>query len=525
MDEEQLYAHITSALVRDLPLIGQHYEHDGVAVLVGSGPSVEGQVESIKAQRALGRPIVALKDAHDWLQDHGIVPDYAAAIDPQDNQWKCFQKKHPDIKYFIASQCHPSLFDHLSDMQVFLWHLYIAKGQSIPPHGTALIAGGTTTGLRTISLLYSMGYRQFELYGYDSCLKDGVLRRSGWQPTSLNEQINEIVVDGKMFYCNPAMTSQANEFQNLYIVMPDIEIASHGDGLITSIIAARKKQKKSTISFIHRGGDKMASYRYRAAIPANELGASINDESADILYIAKPIGVEPDEVLKWKDHGKRVIMDFCDDHFHVPQYQTLLSLADAVSCPTAVMASKIEKMGYAATVIEDPYEFDECEPHCHGSNLLWFGHGVNYSSIKRIKPDLKEYDLRIVSNIPGSIPWSMETMRQEFQRADIVVIPKTEDYKSANRAVEAIRQGCFVVAEPHPALDDIPGIWLGNIKDGIEWASQHQNEANQRTKQAQMALLERFSPRTQAFAMSRIIQASSCTWEAENATGKTAGSI
>jgi hypothetical protein len=47
-----------------------------------------------------------------------------------------------------------------------------------------------------------------------------------------------------------------------------------------------------------------------------------------------------------------------------------------------------------------------------------------------------------------------------------VVIPATAPYKSANRAIEAIRQGCFVVAEPHPALEGFP-IYIGNIKHAI----------------------------------------------------------
>lgn len=511
MNEAELYSHISSALERNLPVIGQDPEHDGVAVLVGSGPSVDGQLDSIRAQRALGRPIIALKDAHDWLQDHGVVPDYAVAIDPQEHRWDCFKKKHPAIKYFIASQCHPSMFGHLDGYEVFLWHLYVAKNQNVPPHGTALIAGGTTTGLRTITLFYSMGYRQFELYGFDSCLRDGKLRMNGDTPNEGDGQINEIVVDGKMFYCNPSMTAQANEFQNLYAMMPDIQMESHGDGLITAIIEARKKQCRASVSFIHGGNDGMASYRYRAKIPAGLLGASINDINADYLYIAKPDGVSIGAISDAKLQGKKIIVDFCDDHFDRVHYLQMLNLADAVSCPTKAMQDRIKNLGRDATVIDDPYEFSEAAPHCNGTRLLWFGHGVNYHSLKRILPDLAGYQMHVVSNIPGTITWSMQTMAEEFKSADIVIIPATADYKSPNRAVESIRQGCFVVAEPHPSLTEIPGIWLGNIMDGIEWASKNQEQANQQIKLSQAYVAERFAPRIQACAMSRIIQELSFT--------------
>ena len=514
-----LYSHIESALKLNLPVIGQYPEHDGVAVLIGSGPTVEGQIESIREQRALGRPIIALKDAHDWLLDNGIVPDYASAIDPQENQWQCFKQRHKDIKYFIASQCHPSMFKHLEGFDVSLWHLYVRKNQSVPPHGTALIGGGTTTGLRTITLFYSLGFRHFELYGYDSCLKDGILRRSGWQPTTENEPINEIVVEDKIFYCNPAMTAQAHEFQNLYTMMPDINIESHGDGLITAIIEKRKKTPLPTVSFIHRGSPKMASYRYRAAIPAEEFGVPVNDLSADFLVIAKPDGISTDEVQELKKSGKKVVIDFCDDHFNTLLYRDMLSLADHVICPTQEMAARIKELGRDADVIDDPYEFDEMPPHCSGTNLLWFGHAVNYHSLKRILPSINKYPLTIVSNIPGTVQWSMETMRNEFALADIVIIPATATYKSPNRTVEAIRQGCFVVAEPHPSLTDIPGIWLGDIKDGIEWASKNLQEVNQRILSSQAYVRERFNPRTQAFALSKIIRELNSISEAVTATG------
>jgi hypothetical protein len=84
-------------------------------------------------------------------------------------------------------------------------------------------------------------------------------------------------------------------------------------------------------------------------------------------------------------------------------------------------------------------------------------------------------------------------MLDEFAQADIVVIPATALYKSANRAIEAIRQGCYVVAEPHPALEGFP-IYIGNIKEGIEWTTQQ--DMNELISKAQKFVMEEFSPAT-----------------------------
>src|SRR3990167_855282 len=49
--------------------------HDGTMVLVGSGPSLPTFIEEIRAERERGRPILAVKGAHDLLCQHGLEPD------------------------------------------------------------------------------------------------------------------------------------------------------------------------------------------------------------------------------------------------------------------------------------------------------------------------------------------------------------------------------------------------------------------------------------------------------------------
>jgi hypothetical protein len=247
------------------------------------------------------------------------------------------------------------------------------------------------------------------------------------------------------------------------------------------------------ISFIHGGGPGMASYRYRVQIPAVRLNAQINQYPADILIFAKP---QPDEVefaRRAQSEGCKVVVDFCDDHFEQPHYQQMMEMADRVVCSTPVLAERIPRPVY---IIPDTYELDELEPHCAGSRLLWFGHKINGYSID---PFLDLPDLRIVSNRPGAIPWSVDTVEFELQCADIVLMPATASYKSPNRTLEAIRSGCFVVAEPHPAINDFP-IWIGDIREGIEWAKQNPSAANEMTREAQAFIRTEYSPEIQASA-------------------------
>ena len=504
-EDETLFAHMEAAIARGLPQVKQAEPiKTGSVILVASAPSVRGQVELIKKMQAAGSPIVAIKGAHDWLIAQGVIPDYALAIDPQEHRI-AFYKPHKAVHYMIASQCHPAMFDNLVGYQVSIWHPYVKKGQNRPKN-SMLIGGGTTSGLRAISLFYVLGYRQFELFGFDSCNTGEMLRVNGERLKDGDELVDvQIDPEGETFHCNTAMALQAEHFQTYYDYLPDATFNGYGYGLIQAIIKKRqqnmmelrgiidqKRELNDRTSFIHWGDKNAASWRYRAKIPAGDW-ATLNDLTADTLIFAKPQANELMDMARAKARGAWVVVDFCDDHFDWPHYQEALRLADAVTCSTAEMAKRIKELSKDATVIPDPYEYPEMPPHCNGVNLLWYGHHVNRESLKRILPEIEGYPLRVVSNFDGAIPWSHETMLREFAQADIVVIPATAPYKSANRAIEAIRQGCYVVAEPHPALENFP-IYIGNIKKGIEWTTQQ--NMNELISKAQKFVMEEFSPAT-----------------------------
>ncbi len=280
------------------------------------------------------------------------------------------------------------------------------------------------------------------------------------------------------------------------------------------------------VSWIHRGGPSMASYRYRCEIPAKSLGASINDLSADVLIFVKPLeGTEDIDAYNEQIEGKKIIADFCDPHWDNFLYQWFLENADLITCSTPELQKQINRQSF---VIPDTYEREEREPHCHGAALLWFGHAVNAESLRSL--DIG-YPITVVSNIAGalpsnmqSIPWAQYTLTEELRDADMVLIPKTADYKSPNRALEAIRAGCFVVAEPHPALKDFP-IWQGNIKEGIEWAANHLSEANQMIKEAQQFIKLNYSPAIQANAWRTVLKGLDSTSAAGESAGHPLGSM
>lgn len=216
--------------------------HDGTFVVVGSGPSLGSFADEIKAQRDKGRPICAIKGAHDWLVKHGIEPDCFFSIDPRDRR-NNVQEPTTKTTYLLAARCNPIMYEHLKERPVWIVHTLSGDEENRWYKGKKhhLVGGMSTSGLRFINLAYWYGFRNFILYGFDSCnAPDGVTKRIDG---SLTGQTTEVIVggaNGRRFICNIAMAKQAEDFQKLYQMMPDVHIESRGDGLITAIIEERK---------------------------------------------------------------------------------------------------------------------------------------------------------------------------------------------------------------------------------------------------------------------------------------------
>ena len=240
--DETLLAQIEANSKRGLPeFIPYPNPHTAHIVLVGSGPSVKGQLDSILEQKKRGRLIVALKGAHDFLLENGIKPDYCVMLDPQEKIVNCVQLKERSITYLIASQCHPAVFEHLKDNYVILWHALSKIGEEKILEGKVLLGGGTTTGLRTLNMVYSLGYRYAHLYGFDSCLteEDGeTYKRVNIHSDKGMDKPGKIIdvwVGKRRFWANPAMAAQASEFQQAMAVLNGMKVKVHGDGLIAEM--------------------------------------------------------------------------------------------------------------------------------------------------------------------------------------------------------------------------------------------------------------------------------------------------
>tara|TARA_R100000687_G_scaffold78755_1_gene72373 strand:+ start:5114 stop:6112 length:999 start_codon:yes stop_codon:yes gene_type:complete len=248
---DQLIKQIQENSKRKLPeFMESIVQNNGDFTMVGSGPSVENCLEQIKDRQDYGMPIVAIKGAHDWMIERGIIPDLCVMLDPQPKIKNCIKLRgqwpatHRGCKYLIASQCAPEIFDLLKHQRVYIWNALSNIGEkSILSNETLLVGGGTTTGLRAMNLGFLMGFRRFRMFGFDSCLKDKeskIKRVNGDTAT----KVMDIECGDHVFYANPAMAAQANEIQSMIKMFAgSIRLKSYGYGLITELLRERRRQR------------------------------------------------------------------------------------------------------------------------------------------------------------------------------------------------------------------------------------------------------------------------------------------
>ena len=234
------------------------------------------------------------------------------------------------------------------------------------------------------------------------------------------------------------------------------------------------------INFVSRGGPHLASYRLRIGLPGDELvkaGHQVQigeyDPLADVHVFSKH--------WDYKDYGRAQdspcpIFDLCDDWFgreHDAHYRRMCGECEVVVSSVRLREIVLEQTGRCATYIPEPYELSEGTVREPRSSpvVLWFGHSSN---LPTLKPYFDIPKLLICTNAVGKgiVPYSPRTLAQCLDACDVVIIPQDKDWKSANRMVESLRAGRFVVAADIPAYRGF-GQFLGDIREGLEWVSRN----------------------------------------------------
>lgn len=252
-------------------------EHDGVAILCGSGPSLADCLSDVRAQQESGGKVFAMNGAAKFLADHGIYPDYQVIIDARS---QTAELVGPAVQHLFASQVSPECFRKAPNAR--LWHLQVEHiDDYLPDYDSdyCLIGGAASVGNTATCLAYAMGYRNLQIYGYDSSHREG-------RGHAFHQQMNDgdpccvVNFNGKEYVASLTMKLQAEKFQETARALKGLgaHIEVHGSGLLPDMYNAKELPEAE-------------KYRLMWSQPAYRDFAPGEVCAAKFLEIAKPDGM------------------------------------------------------------------------------------------------------------------------------------------------------------------------------------------------------------------------------------------
>jgi SAM-dependent methyltransferase len=252
IEVEQIRTNVRANLEAGWKQVKPHEPANLEVMILGGGPSLNGQLETIQALQAQGVKVITLNGAYHWAREHGIWPVTQIVVDARPFNARFTHPVDKRCVYLIGSQCDPSVLEGLPKERTFLWHTTAETIRDILdevcPGEWFGVPGGCTVLLRAIPLLKMLGYRKFHLFGCDSCCFQEtmsgtmpdvfpVAHHAYAQPENDGVPLYPVTVGGRMFTCTAWQIAQAQELISLVKFMGSMfELEIYGDGLLAWIL-------------------------------------------------------------------------------------------------------------------------------------------------------------------------------------------------------------------------------------------------------------------------------------------------
>lgn len=235
----QMVGNMRSALARGLPEVRMFRPHGQTLAIASGGPSLADTWQDLEGH------VAAANGSLGFLLDKGAVPHFCGVCDANPHMADIVVAD-PRVRYLVASNCDPALFDKLltAGCKVWVWHstgisLGTAEADAVlreaRPDTWLQIFGGATIGLRLVNLGYALGYRRFHLHGMDSSFRANVTHAYPDRRTGEWAEASAVEVNGYRTSLN--FLQQVDHFARLLDRMskPDtdpVQFEVFGDGLL-----------------------------------------------------------------------------------------------------------------------------------------------------------------------------------------------------------------------------------------------------------------------------------------------------
>jgi FkbM family methyltransferase len=200
--------------------------------LVAFAPSLANTWKQLKRFKY----VMTCSGAHKFLLERGIIPTWHVDLEPREHKIKMLGTPHKDVQYLIASTVHPRYFDQLKGHDVKLWHIFAneADGARVLPRGEWQITGGSSVGLRCMTLARFLGFTNLHIFGMDGSFSD-IGSHADVHPNTPKERY-ETEYKGKKYITTPSMLFCAKETARELDQMPGVTAKFYGTGLLQDMM-------------------------------------------------------------------------------------------------------------------------------------------------------------------------------------------------------------------------------------------------------------------------------------------------
>jgi hypothetical protein len=238
VSKKEIVEHRKHACSLGLPRLEYLEPHKRKIAIVCSGPSVKEHLEDL---RSFDGEILAVSGAHEYLIKNEIPFQIFSNMDPKENIINYVATKQDDVTYYLASNCHPKLFEYLKDNKVVLFHIH-TDGITYPEDEHKIIVGaGSVMG--AIRVAKALGYRDLHLFGNDCSYVDKYYVMDEHKPKVAVSDAVVVQCDDKSYETNLQLLGIVNDFVLLYETLTNnATIKIYGDGLFKAVMTKVEKQ-------------------------------------------------------------------------------------------------------------------------------------------------------------------------------------------------------------------------------------------------------------------------------------------
>jgi FkbM family methyltransferase len=327
---------------------------DEPIALVSFGPSLKDTWEKIKDFKY----IMTCSGAYKFLVDKGIIPTHHLELEPRPHKVKMLGQPHHETEFLIASTIHPNYIDALEGYNVKLWHIFATDEEAVRvlPKGEWSLSGGSSVGLRTMTMARFLGFTNLHIFGMDGNVKSMEETHSTKHPNA-PDKLAEVEYEGKIYLTTPSMLHVAKETFHELDQMADVKATFYGEGLVQDMAKNYKPnlRKGTLIAF---NSPELISKEYvelnhklHQDNPTYGMGGS--KYAKTVIDLTKSLITPTNQFVKVLDYGcgKGMLaksLPFSIEQYDpaIPEYSTIPAPADIVVCTDVLEHIEEDKLMY-----------------------------------------------------------------------------------------------------------------------------------------------------------------------------------